>query len=103
MTFSNKELSTVFGMVKRGDNNHDIAAWFGVNQGRVAEAKNGDYGIFPATPPEKLPPKGAPGIKGRRLYRMTAAVLEQLKTDGGTNTAISSLEAAIAKYNKNDS
>ena len=58
MAFTNKELPILFGMVARGDDNHDIAAWFGVNQGRVAEAKDGKYGMFPAAPAEQLPPKG---------------------------------------------
>ncbi len=29
------------GMISRGDRNHDIAVWFGVNQGRIAEVKDG--------------------------------------------------------------
>lgn len=42
LSLSNKDVSVVLGMVARGDREHDIAAWFGVNQGRIAEAKAGD-------------------------------------------------------------
>jgi hypothetical protein len=58
----------VLGMVARDDREHDIAAWFGVNQGRVAEAKAGEYGTTSVAPASELPPKGPPGPKGRRLH-----------------------------------
>jgi hypothetical protein len=38
----------VKGMLKRGDRQHDIAAWFGVNGGRIAEIANGDRFVLPA-------------------------------------------------------
>jgi hypothetical protein len=57
----------IMGMVDRGDRDHDIAAWFGVNQGRIAEVKDGSkFGEVAAAPFHQLPPKGPPGIKGRR-------------------------------------
>lgn len=56
----------VLGMQARGDRDHDIASWFGVNQGRVAEVKEGKFGTLEAVK-DQLPPKGPPGIKGRRL------------------------------------
>jgi hypothetical protein len=49
-------------MLQRGDRHHDIAAWFGVNQGRIADVKAGDLfpEVSPARPAE-LPPQGSPG------------------------------------------
>jgi hypothetical protein len=35
-------------MVTRGDRHHDIAAWFGVNQGRIAEVNSGE--LHPTAP-----------------------------------------------------
>ena len=61
------DVRIVLGMDARGDRNHDIAAWFGVNQGRIAEAKNGEYGTLEAAPADELPPQGPPGVKGRKL------------------------------------
>ncbi len=47
------------GMAGRGDRHHDIAAWFGLNQGRIAEVLNGDkYPNAPVAPAEQLPPPG---------------------------------------------
>lgn len=43
----------------RGDRNHDIAAFFGVNQGRIAEIKDGSrFTEVAAANLEDLPPKG---------------------------------------------
>jgi hypothetical protein len=48
-------------MAARGDKDHDVAAWFGENQGRIAEVKGGSHGaIVPA-------PWPAPGFVDSRL------------------------------------
>lgn len=72
MTLTNKDAQIVLGMVARGDKRHDIAAWFGENQARIAEVEAGEYGNLVAAPASDLPPKGAPGLKGRRLRAFTA-------------------------------
>ena len=67
-SLTNKDASIILGMVARGDREHDIAAWFGVNQARIAEVKSGSHGSrVSAASATELPPKGPPGIKGRRL------------------------------------
>lgn len=66
----------VLGMIERGDRHHDIAAWFGVNQGRIAEVKSGE--MFPglrAAPEEELPPKG-PYHSGRAAAAAVEALQE---------------------------
>ena len=95
----------VLGMSARGDRDHDIAAWFGVNQGRIAEVKAGDYGTLEAAPVGELPPSGPPGIKGRRLREAVRKALEGLaSTDGSDLTgARELLEQAVAKYDANES
>ena len=56
------------GMIARGDRDHDIATWFGVNQGRIPDVKDGSkFGTVAAAPANELPPKGPPGIKGLPL------------------------------------
>lgn len=93
---------TIVGMVARGDRDHDIAAWFGVNQGHVAEVKDGSkFGIPAAAPGLQLPPKGPPGIKGRRLRSDIDQVLAALQSDDLAK-ATSLLNAAKAKYDKNE-
>lgn len=62
---SRADAAEVLGMIARGDRKHDIAAWFGVNQGRIADVQNGK--IYPGVNPaaqDKLPPSG-PYTSGR--------------------------------------
>ncbi len=37
MSLSQRDINTIIGMLNRGDRQSDIAAWFGINAGRVAE------------------------------------------------------------------
>lgn len=57
---NHRETRIVKGMLLRGDRQHDIAAYFGVNAGRVAEVATGDCAYPNAQPMEedKLPPPG---------------------------------------------
>lgn len=53
------DASLVKGMLNRGDRQHDIAAWFGVNGGRIAEiATGGRFGYIKVASTESLPPQG---------------------------------------------
>jgi Pentapeptide repeats (8 copies) len=68
------DVSLVKGMVGRGDRHHDVAAWFGGNQGRIAEVIAGE--LYPealAAPLRDLPPKGSPG----RIARIAMEALQQ--------------------------
>lgn len=102
-TLKASDAPIIFGMVARGDRDHDIAAWFGVNQGRIAEVKDGTkFGIVPAAPADQLPPKGPPGIKGRRLRESIDRVLALLEKDGSQTKAISLLTDARNRYDQNE-
>lgn len=94
----------VLGMEARGDRNHDIAAWFGVNQGRIAEAKQGEYGPLEAAPVKGLPPQGPPGIKGRRIREAIRSAIEALEVgnDGAAAKALTQLRAAATKFDANE-
>ena len=100
-TLTAKDAPTVLGMEARGDREHDIAGWFGVNQGRIAEVKGGKFGTPPATPAHELPPKGPPGIKGRRLRAAVERALAAL-AKGNSAEAIANLQKAIAAYDANE-
>ena len=66
----------VKGMLKRGDRQHDVASWFGVNGGRIAEINKGMK--FPDAEPvsiSHLPPSG-PYISGERSARKTEDLRE---------------------------
>lgn len=90
----------IMGMVVRGDREHDIAAWFGVNQGRITDVKDGTkFGMVAAAPSAQLPPKGPPGIKGRRLRKNAQEALNALNADD-LNKVRAALEDGIAKYDQ---
>jgi hypothetical protein len=92
----------IMGMVARGDRDHDIAAWFGVNQGRIAEVKDGTkFGQVTSAPANTLPPKGPPGIKGKRLRAAVTTAVADL-TAGDTAAGIKALRSAMQNYDANE-
>jgi hypothetical protein len=96
-----EDVKIVLGMAARGDRNHDIAAWFGVNQGRIAEAKSGEFGTLEAAPANELPPKGAPGVKGRRLRGAVEQAIETLRA-GDTSKVLERLLVAASIYDAHE-
>ncbi|WP_369725163.1 hypothetical protein AB8Z38_11600 [Bradyrhizobium sp. LLZ17] len=69
MALSEGEIATVKGMLVRGDKQHDIAAYFGINGGRIAEISTGQTGgTVTASPADDLPPAG-PYMAGRSALR----------------------------------
>jgi hypothetical protein len=101
ITLWNDDVKVALGMVARGDRDHDIAAWFGVNQGRIAEAKAGSHGQLTPTSADQLPPSGPPGVKGRRLRNALNNIGEVLQA-GDAAKALDLLNAAVAKYDTNE-
>lgn len=95
------DIPIVFGMQRRGDREHDIAAWFGVNQGRVAEAKDGRWSGVAAAPSNTLPPRGAPGVKGRDLRAAIDPIIAALE-NGDAASAKSFLLRARQRYDQNE-
>src|SRR6187399_2191960 len=52
-----EQAAVIKGMLARGDKQHDIAAHFGTNSGRVAEISTGaKFSNIQAAPVDKLPP-----------------------------------------------
>ena len=69
MALTDQEISIVKGMLLRGDAQHHIAAYFGVNSARIAEVKTGAAGPqVTAAPAVELPPPG-PYLAGRSALR----------------------------------
>lgn len=95
------DIPVIMGMITRGDRHHDIAAWFGLNQGRIAETQEGKFGTPYTSAGLTLPPKGPPGLKGRRLRRTIDVVLSKLSS-GDTAGAVSRLEDAIERYDADE-
>jgi hypothetical protein len=95
------DIPIIIGMVTRGDRRHDIVAWFGLNQGRVKNTQDGKYGPPATIPALKLPPKGPPGIKGRRLRDGLDSVVSKLKS-GDSAGALAKLQEEIALYDADE-
>lgn len=82
----------VKGMLARGDRQHDIAAWFGVNGGRIAEVATGRrFGWVPAMK-DGLPPPG-PYPSGRHAAEAEQALEVAL-------VALCEAEAALRKLGR---
>ena len=97
-----KDASVVLAMTRRGDRDHDIAAWFGVNQGRIAEVKDGSHGLILGST-EPLPPKGPPGLKGRVLRAHVVKAITALDSGGaGATEALKILKDGLQKYNADE-
>ena len=71
------DASLVKAMLARGDRQHDIAAWFGVNGGRIAEIATGaKFGWIPIATSD-LPPPG-PYPTGKQAAEAQEALEEAL-------------------------
>jgi hypothetical protein len=79
------DAAIVKGMLARGDRQHDIAAWFGVNGGRIGNISTGkNFAQLPMAPQEKLPPPG-PYLAGRDARAAVYALEQAAET---INTAL---------------
>lgn len=101
MSLTNKDASIVLGMIARKDKQHDIAAWFGENQARIVEVEKGSHGSISAAPQDALPPKGAPGPKGRRLRGYVNRAMAALEA-GNMDEAKKLLQEGIATFDKHE-
>jgi hypothetical protein len=74
IALSEEDAAIVKGMLARGDRQHDIAAWFGVNGGRIAEIATGlKFRSVAAATPEQLPEPG-PYLSGREAAQLRDAL-----------------------------
>ena len=90
MALTEAEAALIRGMLKRGDRQQDIAAWFRCNSGRVAEINKGRrHPHVTAAPAALLPPPGP--------YHLAALASGEATTPGGlSEEQKKSADAAIA-------
>ena len=91
ITLTANDASLIKGMLRRGDRQHDIAAWFGVNGGRIAEIASGQCfaEVMPVST-DHLPPAG-PYPKARQAV----AAIEAL---AAAKRALAAAEEVIRAY-----
>lgn len=58
ISLTETDAAIVKAMLARGDRQHDIAAWFGVNGGRIADISTGKTFAHVMPAAGNLPPKG---------------------------------------------
>jgi hypothetical protein len=89
------EASLVKGMLARGDRQHDIAAWFGVNSGRIIDVKHGElHPEAPVAPKEALPPPG-PYATGRTAHQAMSALKLAKATLDAAQASIDATQSSI--------
>lgn len=86
ITLTDSDASIAKGMIARGDRQHDIAAWFGVNGGRIGDISTGaKFSSVAAASLDRLPPPG-PYLTGRDAHAAMIALEAAAET---INTALS--------------
>lgn len=79
MALDTSDIALIKGMLARGDRQSDIAAFFGVNGGRIAEINTGARSPeVPAANGEILPPPG-PYVMSARTALKAKQTLEALR------------------------
>lgn len=80
ITLSEREAAIVKGMLARGDRQHDIAAWFGVNGGRIADISTEKTFSSVVAIYDSLPPPGPylSGQSGEYARSIIAEVINDL-------------------------
>ena len=67
LSLSSHDAAIAKAMLNRGDRQHDVAAWFGVNGGRIAEISSGaKFGDVRPASELSLPPPG-PYLPGKEV------------------------------------
>ena len=83
-------------MLLRGDRQHDIASWFGVNGGRIAEISKGTKYLDVQPQTKKLPPPG-PYLSGQasdqliREFQLLKMRLEAIREQPNLTTTVEGL------------
>ena len=73
ISLTKEDASIVKGMLNRGDRQHDIASWFGVNGGRIAEISTGKKFKDVVTKNNNLPPRG-PYLSGMDMMNVKTKI-----------------------------
>jgi len=109
MSFSYRETRIVKGMLDRGDRQHDIASYFGVDGGRIAEVSTGncDYPTAQPCPEGELPPPG-PYVGAKTVFEIGEGLQEAIALieeagDGGDESiiAVDALNNAVSRLSRN--
>lgn len=96
IVLSKKDAAVIKGMIARGDRQHDIAAWFGVNGGRIGEISTGEKFSEIEAQNDKLPPVG-PYVAIKSIFETKEKLVEILNSLSKINKDI---DAQIKKLSE---
>ena len=107
---TNADAAIVKGMIARGDRQHDIAAYFGVNGGRIGEISKGHSFAGVAAQTTGLPPAGpymtpvAMTQMRKRLTdaksKLTSALPVGATTEAAVQAALAEIDDALKEVRK---
>ena len=103
LSVNTADVPVILAMVARGDRRHDIAAWFGLNQGRIAEVENGKHGTLSLAPGSQLPPSGSPGPKALAMRDAVRKAISDLGSgQKSAGDIVKALKDAAAEFEKDE-
>ena len=91
ISLTSADAAIVKGMIARGDRQHDIAAWFGVNGGRIGEIATGEKFSEVEAKSHDLPPSG-PYASGKDVERAKQVLKE---THGLLSKVLAEIESEL--------
>jgi hypothetical protein len=93
VTLNEQDAALIKGMLRRGDRQHDIAAWFGVNGGRIAEiATDRRFADVECAEARRLPPVGP--------YPKASQAIEAIAALAQAKAALSMAENKIRQFSR---
>jgi hypothetical protein len=92
-TLTARDASLIKAMLARGDRQHDIAAWFGVNGGRISDVATGKLFSWAKPATSDLPLAG-PYLNARQVSEAQAALDQALAALAQAELAIGKLRGA---------
>jgi hypothetical protein len=92
-SLTTRDASLIKAMLARGDRQHDIAAWFGVNGGRIGEIATGNRFSWAKPATDDLPPAG-PYLNARQAAEAQAALDQALAALAQAELALGKLRGA---------
>lgn len=101
LTLTKQDAALIKGMLHRGDRQHDIASWFGVNSGRIAEISTRSRFSEVLMQRDRLPPVG-PYLTGQQSHDTKTALIgvhtelkKMVSTTKNSETMLNELEKII--------
>lgn len=92
---SRADAALVKAMIARGDRQHDIAAYFAVNGGRIGETSTGAHFAGVAAATTSLPPAAPYLVVDANLKKDALLVLASLKRAGASQSTIDAQQRVV--------